>query len=116
MEDPITQIKTMLILRNCLILMNVSLSGDYKSKVHARTGHEGSEGEKYSCTLSLTSVINEGGWSSNALAALHTGKTQYPMYCRLGGPQGRSGPVRKIAPPPRFDPWSVEPVASHYAD
>jgi hypothetical protein len=62
MVDPLTKIKTILILRNCLILMSVSLSGDYKSKVHARRGHEGSEGEKYSSTLSLTSVLDEGGW------------------------------------------------------
>ena len=27
------------------------------------------------------------------------GKTRYPLYRRLGGPQGRSGQVRKISPP-----------------
>jgi len=32
------------------------------------------------------------------------GKTRYPLYRRLGGPQGRSGQVRKISPPPGFDP------------
>jgi hypothetical protein len=35
------------------------------------------------------------GW----VAALPPGKTQYPLYRRLGGPQGRSGRVRKISPP-----------------
>jgi hypothetical protein len=30
------------------------------------------------------------------------GKTRYPLYRRLGGPQGQSGQVRKIPPPPWF--------------
>ena len=42
--------------------------------------------------------------------------TQYPLYRRLGGPQGQSGWVRKISPPPGFDPWTVQPVASRYTD
>ena len=53
----------------------------------------------------------------HALAALYPrGKTRYPFYRRLGGPQGRSGQVRKISPPPGFDPRTVQPVASHYTD
>jgi len=44
------------------------------------------------------------------------GKTRYPLYRRLGGPQGRSGRVRKISPPPGFDPRTVLPVASRYTD
>jgi len=51
-----------------------------------------------------------------APAALPPGKTLYPLYRRLGGPQGRSGWVQKISPPPGFDPWSVHPVASRYTD
>ena len=43
-------------------------------------------------------------------------KTRYPLYRRLGGPQGRSGQVRKISPPPGFDPRTVQPVASRYND
>jgi hypothetical protein len=44
------------------------------------------------------------GWvfSTNAPAALPPGKTRYPLYRRLGWPQGRSGLVRKISPPPEF--------------
>ena len=30
---------------------------------------------------------------------LPPGKTRYPLYRKLGGPQGRSGQVRKISPP-----------------
>jgi len=47
---------------------------------------------------------------------LSPGKTRYPLYRRLGGPQDRSGQVRKIAPPPGFDPRSVQPVASRYTN
>ena len=31
-------------------------------------------------------------------------------------PQGRSGRVRKVSPPPGFDPQTVQPVASRYTD
>ena len=47
---------------------------------------------------------------------LPPGKTRYPLYRRLGGLQGRSGQVRKISPPPGFDPRTVQPVASRYTD
>jgi len=45
------------------------------------------------------------------------GKTWYPLYYRrLGGPQGRSGQVRKISHPPGFDHRTVQFVASRYTD
>ena len=50
------------------------------------------------------------GSQRHAPTALHPGKTQYPLYRRLGGPQGRSGWVRKISPPPGFDPRTVQTV------
>ena len=56
------------------------------------------------------------GGQHHAPAALPPGKTQYPLYRRLGGPQGRSGQVRKISPPPGFDSRNVQPVASRYTD
>jgi hypothetical protein len=43
-------------------------------------------------------------------------KTQYPLYRRLGGTQGRPGRVRKISPSPGFDPRTVQLVASRYTD
>ena len=48
-----------------------------------------------------------------ALAALPPGKTRYPFYRRLCGPQGRSGRVRKIclSPPTGFHLWTVQTVA-----
>ena len=42
------------------------------------------------------------------------GKTRYPLYRRLGGPQGRSGQVQKISPPLGFDPWTLNFVILYY--
>ena len=56
------------------------------------------------------------GGKRHAPAALPPGKTRYPLYRRLGGPQGRSGRVRKISPQPEFDPRTAQPVASRYTD
>jgi len=67
--------------------------------------------------LSLTSAVDGGGWSAlNPGRSLRLGKTRYPLYRRLGGPQGRSGRVQKISPPPGFDHRTVQPVASRYTD
>jgi len=42
-----------------------SLKSRSSNKVHPMKGHEGPEGEeRYSSTLSLTSAVNEGGWST----------------------------------------------------
>jgi hypothetical protein len=70
----------------------------------------------YSSTLSLTSVLDGGGWSTPRPAALPPGMTRYPLYRRLGRPQGRSGRVLKISPPPGFDPRTVQLIASRYTD
>jgi len=56
------------------------------------------------------------GAQRHAPAALPPGKTQYPLYWRLRGPQGGSGRVRKISPPPGFDHRTVQPVASRYTE
>ena len=49
-----------------------------------------------------------------APAALPPGKTWYPLYSRLGGPQGCSGQVWKISPLPEFDFCTIQPAVSHY--
>jgi hypothetical protein len=58
------------------------------------------------------------GSASRPGRSLSPGKPRYPLYRRLGGPQGRSGQVRKISlpPPPGFDALIVQPVASLYTD
>ena len=49
-------------------------------------------------------------------AALSPGKKRYPLYRRLGGPQGLLVWVWKIFPPPGFDPRTVQSVVSGYTD
>ena len=66
----------------------------------------------YNSTLSLTSALDGVGGQRHSPANLPPGKTRYPLYRRLSGPQGRPGQVRKISPPPGFDPRTVQPVAS----
>jgi hypothetical protein len=56
------------------------------------------------------------GSASRPGRSLPPGKTRYPLYRRLGGPQGWSGQVQKISPPPGFDPRTVQLVASRYCD
>ena len=56
------------------------------------------------------------GGQHHAPAALPPGKIRYPLYRRLGRPQGRSERVREISPPSGFDPQTVQPVASRYTD
>jgi hypothetical protein len=52
------------------------------------------------------------GGQHQAPAALPPAKTRYSLYRRMGGPQGRSGHVRKIPPPPGFDIRTVQPRSS----
>ena len=70
----------------------------------------------YISSLSLTSALDGVDGQRHAPAALLPGKIQYPLYRRLDRPQGRSGRVRKILPPPGFDPRTVQPIAIRYTD
>ena len=93
------------------------IKGKSKGKVYPITGHEGPEGDQmYSSTLSSTSALDGRSGQPHASAALPSGTTRYPLYRRLGGPQVRFRRVRKISPPPRFDPRTVQPVASRFVD
>jgi hypothetical protein len=49
-------------------------------------------------------------------AAIPLGKTWYPLYRMLGGPQSGSGRVWKISPLAGFNPRISQPVASRYTD
>jgi len=63
-----------------------------------RMAHRGSRG----IALFFLDHSTRRGWGVSVThRPLFTpGKTRYPLYRRLGGPQGRSGQVRKISPPP----------------
>jgi len=97
----------------CTAVNDVNVNG----KVHTITGHKDPvEEQRYSFTLSLTSALDGVGGERHAPAALPPGKTQYPLYRRLGRPHGRSGRVRKTSLLAGFDPRSVQRVASRYTD
>jgi hypothetical protein len=71
----------------------------------------------YSSTLSLTSALTGGGWSTSRPDRFTPrNETLYPLYRRLGGPQERSGRVWNISSPSGFDPWAVQAAASRYTD
>jgi hypothetical protein len=87
-----------------------------KGKVRPRTGHESPEvKQRYSSPVSLTSALDGGGLSTPRPGRFTLGKTRYLLYRWLGGPQGQSGKLCKISPPPSgFDSRTVQPVPSRY--
>ena len=59
----------------------------------------------------MAAALEDGEWSAARPGrTLPPGKTRYPLYRRLGGPQGRSGREENLALP-AFDPRTVQPVA-----
>ena len=66
--------------------------------------------------VSMTAAL-EGGQCSEARPSrtLPPGKTRYPFYRRLGGPQGRSGRAENLVPT-GIRSRTVQPVVSRYTD
>jgi hypothetical protein len=75
-------------------------------------------GEAQITAISCCSSELEGGWWSVPHPDHFTPRkeTQYPLYRRLGGPRDQCGWARKILPTLRFEPSTVQPVASHYTN
>jgi hypothetical protein len=97
---------------------SVQGKGKKKGKFRPITGHDSPEGEeRYISTLSLTSS-SDLGWVVKAtpLPLYPRERDLYPLYRRLSEPQRQCGRVRKISPPPGFDPRTAHPVASRYTD
>jgi len=64
----------------------------------------------------MTAPIEGGEWSAARPGRnLHPGKTRYPFYRRLGGPQGRSGRTENLVPT-GIRSRTVQPVVSRYTD
>ena len=64
----------------------------------------------------MTAALEGGEWSATCRG--HTsppGKTRYPFYRRLGGPQGRSRWAENLIPS-RIQSWTVQSVFSRYTD
>ena len=100
---------TMLSLKHLLTLHKLSTRVilTYTVPISRSTGTEAlhrpyrPQGEqRYSSTLSRPTALKGGeGSASRPGRSLPQGKTRYLLYRRLGGPQGRSGQMRKISPP-----------------
>ena len=56
------------------------------------------------------------GGQRHALVTLFPGYAQYPLYRRVGGPQGWSWQVQKILLLPRIALWTIQAVASCYTN
>jgi len=64
----------------------------------------------------MTAALEGGEWSAARLGhTLPPGKTRYPFYRRLGGPQGRSERAENLVPTGILS-RTVQPVVSHYTD
>jgi len=51
-----------------------------RGKIHPRTGHEGLQGKKrHSSTLSLTSTLDGGGWSTSLPGLFTSGSDSVPV-------------------------------------
>ena len=67
-----------------------------KSKFHLITCHKGTEGnQRYISPLSLTTALDGVDGQRHDQAAIPPGMTRHPFHRSLGGPQGRSGQVRR---------------------
>ena len=76
----------------------------------------------YKCVTSLhehytmTAALERGKWSAARPGrTLPPGKTRYPFYRRLGGPQGRSGRAQSLVPT-GIRSRTVQPVVIRYTD
>jgi hypothetical protein len=73
------------------------------------------ERQRYSTNPFTVSVLEGRAWSLPCPKCFTPWKIWYPFYRRLGGLQDRAGQVQKIFPPPRLDPWTIQPVASRWS-
>jgi len=64
----------------------------------------------------MTAALEAGkGTAEGPGRTLPPGKTRYPFYRRLGGPQGRSGRAENLVPT-GIRSRNVQPVVSLYTD
>ena len=90
--------------------------GLLRQKNHPINGREVPEGEQRYKSTPLPSALDGVGGQRHDPAALPRETDPELLYRRLGRPKERSKRMRKISPPPGFDPRTVRPVASRYTD
>lgn len=59
-------------------------------------------------------ALEGGGWLPWPGLFTPGKKTWYPLYRKLGWPQGQSGWVQKILPPLAIEPCTIQLIASRY--
>jgi len=65
----------------------------------------------------MTAALEGGEWSAARPGrTLPPGKSRYPFYRRLGGPQGRAGQVPENLVHTEIRSQTVQPVVSRYTD
>ena len=82
--------------------------------MYPRTDHEGPEAkQRYSSTLSLTSVLDRGGWLTPRPGRFASAKKDPAPIAQEAGwaPRPIWTGAENLAPP-GFDPRTVQPVAS----
>ena len=72
--------------------------------------------QRHSSILSLISALDRGGWSTPRPGRFTPGKESVLIVQQARWAQGWSRRLRKISPPPGFDPWTVQPIASQSTD
>jgi hypothetical protein len=86
------------------------------SKVKVKFTHNRSRRPRGRVEVSLYSFFNLddrwGGWSTPRPGRFTPGRTQYPLYRRLGGPQSRIPVGAENLAPNGFDPRTVPPVVA----
>jgi hypothetical protein len=69
----------------------------------------------YNSTLSLTSAVDGGEWSTPCPSRFTPGKeTRYYIAQKAGWPPLLIWTVMENLPPAGFNSWTVQPVVSHY--
>jgi len=70
----------------------------------------------YSCTPSLTSSLDEDGWSTPRPSCFTPGNDPEATVQEAGWLQARSGQVRINSLPPEFDSQTAQLAVSRYTD
>jgi hypothetical protein len=92
--------------------LNIAYNIDVQVKVKVAIEQVVKAPNGNSSTLSLTSALDGGGWSTPNHGRFTPGKmTRYPFCRRQSGPHGRYRRVRKISLSPGFDTRTVKHMA-----
>jgi len=87
-------------------------AGKWTDMLHKRQG-KGTRGwVEVWLYSSMTTALEGDDWSAARPGhTLPPGKTRYPFYRRLGGPQGRSGWAENLVPT-GIRSWTVQPIVA----